>query len=221
MAVVVVKSLDGQSVEEYAVQTLRALGHRQEGSGQRAAAALVHHRSAGAPGGRLRPREHPARRQGGAIIDTYVIPRFKAGQFDEGVLAGVDAIVRTLGNQPVPLASPRSQAYDSAADRGGVFGIGIGSFVLGLLGATTVGIGSLTGLRRWRRVRRRRCPQCRTTMSRLDEDRGRCQPGGGAAGGRTGRQRRLRRVGMPLLLPTASRCATRSGCPPTASARSA
>ena len=169
MAVVVVRSLDGQSVEEYAVKLFELWGIGKKGqdngllllwstTDRRVRLEVGYGLEGTLPDGKA-----------GAIIDTYIIPRFKAGQFDEGVLAGVDAIVSTLGKQPVPLTSPRSQAYDSTPDRGGVFGVGIGSFVLGLLGATTVGIGSLTGLRRWRRFRRRRCPQCRTKMSRLSE----------------------------------------------------
>jgi len=64
------------------------------------------------------------------------------------VLAGIDAIVRARGNQPVALVSPRSQAYNGDSERGG---FGIGSFLLGLLGllgAATAGVASLTGLRR-------------------------------------------------------------------------
>jgi uncharacterized protein len=169
MAVVVVTSLDGQSVEEYAVKLFERWGIGKKGqdngllllwstSDRRVRLEVGYGLEGTLPDGKA-----------GAILDTYVIPRFKAGQFDEGVLAGVDAIVRTLGRQPVALVSPNSQAYDSAADGGGVFGFGLGSFVLGLLGATTAGIGSLVGLRRWRRFRRRRCPQCRTRMRRLDE----------------------------------------------------
>ena len=29
----------------------------------------------------------------GAILDTYVIPKFKAGDFDQGLIDGVDAVV--------------------------------------------------------------------------------------------------------------------------------
>lgn len=166
MAVVVVTSLDGQSVEEYAVKLFQRWGIGKAGqdngllllwstSDRRVRLEVGYGLEGTLPDGRA-----------GAILDTYIIPRFKAGQFDEGVLAGVDAIVRALGNQPVALVSPRSQAYDRE-DGGG--GFGLGSLLLGLLGTTTAGVGSLVGLRRWRRYRRRRCPQCRTRMTRLDE----------------------------------------------------
>jgi uncharacterized protein len=167
MAVVVVTSLDGQSVEEYAVKLFQLWGIGKAGqdngllllwsTGDRRVRLEVGYGLEGTlPDGKA-----------GAILDTYIIPRFKAGQFDEGVLAGVDAIARALGNQPVALVSPRSEAYDSSSERDG--GFGLGPFLLGLLGASTAGVGSWVGLRRWRRHRRRRCPQCRTGMRRLDE----------------------------------------------------
>ena len=40
---------------------------------------------------------------------------------------------------------------------------------LQVLGITPVGIASLVGFRKWRRRRPRRCPQCQTRMTRLDE----------------------------------------------------
>ena len=169
MAVVVVNSLDGQSVEEYAVKLFErwGIGKAAQDNGVLLLWSTSDRRVRLEVGYGLEDTLPDGR--AGAILDTYIIPRFKAGQFDEGVLAGVDAIVRALGNQPVALVSPKSQAYDSAADRDGPFGFGLGSFALGLLGAATVGAGSWAGLRRWRRFRRRRCPQCGTRMRRLDE----------------------------------------------------
>jgi len=169
MAVVVVTSLDGQSVEEYAAKLFQrwGIGKAAQDNGLLLLWATSDRRVRLEVGYGLEDTLPDGK--AGAILDTYIIPRFKAGQFDEGVLAGVDAIVRALGKQPVALVSSRSPAYDSTSDRGGVFGFGLGSFVLGLVGATTVGVGSLAGLRRWRRFRRRRCPQCRTRMRRLDE----------------------------------------------------
>ena len=166
MAVVVVRSLDGESVEDYAVKLFErwAIGKAGADNGllllwsttdRRVRLEVGYGLESTLPDGKA-----------GAILDTYVIPRFKAGQFDQGVLDGVDAIVRALGNEPVPLASPRSQGYERSAESRG---FGIGALLLGLLGAATAGAGSLAGLRRWRRVRRRRCPQCQSTMSRLAE----------------------------------------------------
>ena len=47
----------------------------------------------------------------GAILDTYVMPKFKSGEFDEGLLAGVDALLRAARDEPVELPSSRSQSY--------------------------------------------------------------------------------------------------------------
>jgi len=167
MAVVVVTSLDGRPVEEFAVRLFEhwAIGKSGKDNGllllwstgdRRVRLEVGYGLEATLPDGKA-----------GAILDTYVIPRFKAGQFDEGVLAGVDAIARALGNQPVTLVSPRTQVYDQAPATGA--GLPIGSILMGLGGATTAGLASWLGLRRWRRYRRRRCPQCRTWMRRLGE----------------------------------------------------
>jgi len=161
MAVVVVASLDGASVEEYAVKLFELWGigkaDRDNGllflwsTGDRRVRVEVGYGLEGdLPDGKV-----------GAILDTYVIPRFKAGEFDEGVLAGVEALARVVGQEPVALPSPRSEAYERD-------GTGLGS-LWGLLGAIPLGLGSLVGFRRWRRKRRRRCPQCQARMHRLSE----------------------------------------------------
>jgi len=162
-AVVVVGSLDGMSIEEYAVKLFELWGiGKADGdngllliwsTGDRRVRVEVGYGLEGdLPDGKV-----------GVILDTYVIPRFKAGQFDEGVLAGVEALARVVGHQPVALPSPRSEAYEQERDWTG------GGWIWRLLGAIPLGIGSLVGFRRWRRNRRRRCPQCRTRMHRLTE----------------------------------------------------
>src|SRR6185436_17897486 len=73
--------------------------------------------------------------------------------------------------------SPRSQSYDRGSPAGvplanrssGSGSSGIGMLLVGLLGAIPAGIGSIFGVRRWRRHRSRRCPECGTRMERLDE----------------------------------------------------
>jgi uncharacterized protein len=99
----------------------------------------------------------------GAILDTYVIPKFKEGQFDEGLIAGVATVMMELGNQPVALPAVGTESYEDESF----------SFtspqMLGVYGSVPAGFASLIGFRRWRRYRRRRCPQCHAMMSRLNE----------------------------------------------------
>ena len=98
----------------------------------------------------------------GAILDTYVIPKFKAGDFDQGLIDGVDALVRVARAEPIALVSAKSESYDPSP-------WGIGTVLAGIGGTIAAAIGSITGFRRWRRYRRRRCPRCQTLMTRLGE----------------------------------------------------
>lgn len=162
MAVVVVNSLDGVSIEEAAVKLfeLWGIGKKEQdngllllwSTGDRRVRVEVGYGLEGAlPDGKV-----------GAILDAYVIPKFKSGNFDEGLIAGVEALLSVVRNEPVALPSVTSESYEDGAP-------GVGTVVIGLLGSIPVGFGSIVGFRKWRRYRRRRCPQCHTLMVRLAE----------------------------------------------------
>lgn len=164
LAVVVVSSLDGQSVEEFAEKLFKMWGIGKAGkdngllllwsTGDRKVRIEVGYGLEGTiPDGKA-----------GAILDAYVIPKFKAGQFDEGLIAGVAALAMALGNQPVALPAVGTESYDE--EEGFSF---TSPTALGVLGSVPAGLASLLGFRRWRRYHRRRCPQCRTRMDRLGE----------------------------------------------------
>ena len=91
-----------------------------------------------------------------------MIPRFKAGDFDQGLIDGVDALVRVARAEPIALVSAKSESYDPSP-------WGIGTVLAGIGSAIAAAIGSISGFRRWRRYRRRRCPKCQTLMTRLTE----------------------------------------------------
>ena len=164
LAVVVVASLDGQSVEEFAEKLFKMWGIGKAGKdngllllwskGDRKVRIEVGYGLEGTiPDGKA-----------GAILDAYVIPKFKAGQFDEGIIAGVAAVVMALGNQPVALPVMGTETYEE--DEGFDF---TSPAMLGVYGSVPAGLASLVGFRRWRRYRRRRCPQCQAIMARLAE----------------------------------------------------
>jgi len=160
-AIVVIRSLDGVTIEAASEQLFRMWGigkkHRDNGllflwsTGDRRVRVEVGYGLESAlPDGKV-----------GAILDQYVIPRFKANQFDQGVLDGVDALITAARNEPLALASPSSGAYDRESNGWPLW--------LGGLGAIPIGLLSLVGFRKWRRLRPRRCPQCHSRMTRLDE----------------------------------------------------
>jgi uncharacterized protein len=151
MAVVVVSSLDGLSVEEAAVKLfeLWGIGKKNKDNGllllwstgdRRVRVEVGYGLEGTLPDGKV-----------GAILDTYLIPSFKTGDFDRGLIDGVDALVRVVRAEPVALVSAGSESYDRRP-------WGIGTVLGGIGGALAAMIGSLTGLRRWRRYRRRRVP---------------------------------------------------------------
>ena len=164
LAVVVVASLDRMSVEEYAEKLFKLWGIGKAGkdngllllwsTGDRRVRVEVGYGLEGTiPDGKA-----------GAILDAYVIPSFKAGQFDAGIISGVEALSRAVGNEPVPLPSEGTEVYEE--EEGFSY---TSPTMFGVYGGVPAGLASLVGFRRWRRFRRRRCPQCQATMGRLGE----------------------------------------------------
>jgi uncharacterized protein len=161
IAIVVIRSLDGGAIEEAAVKLFQMWGigkkDRDNGLlflwsvGDRRVRVEVGYGLEGAlPDGKV-----------GAILDQYVIPRFRANEFDQGVLDGITALIAAAGNEPLALRSPSTESYEEVSE-----GWPVWAQVLGL---SPLGIASVVGFRKWRRRRPRRCPQCQTRMTRLDE----------------------------------------------------
>jgi uncharacterized protein len=172
VAVVVVRSLDGASIEESAAKLFAMWGigkkDRDNGllllwsTGDRRVRVEVGYGLEGSlPDGKV-----------GAILDSYVIPRFKTGDFDEGIVAGVDALLAAARNEEVELPLAATDSYEDDSDSSL-------PVLLPVLGSIPVGIASLIGFRRWRRYRRRHCSQCGTRMLLLSdsEDDARLQEG--------------------------------------------
>ena len=162
IAVVVMRSLDGSSIEEAAARLFAMWGigkkDRDNGllflwsTGDRRVRVEVGYGLEGVlPDGKA-----------GAILDADVIPRFKSGEFDEGVVAGVDALLAAARNENVELPAAATESYDEDSD-------GSLSIWLPLLGSIPIGLGSLIGFRKWRRFRRRHCPQCQARMLLLSD----------------------------------------------------
>ena len=155
MAVVVIRSLDGLSIDEAKVKLFELWGIGKKGrdngllflwsTGDRKVGIEVGYGLEGViPDGKA-----------GAILDTYVIPRFKAGNFDGGVIDGVNALLAAARSEPVSLPAYETRSYDLVGWLPSWWpAVPGGSFVIGLVAA----------FRKWRRYRRRNCPQCHARM---------------------------------------------------------
>ncbi|CAN5820843.1 YgcG family protein [soil metagenome] len=67
------------------------------------------------------------------IVEDIVVPRFRLGEFDAGVNAGVDAMIRVIDGEPLPGADP-----PASWPSGGSEGLG-GLFVIGFMLVMVVG----------------------------------------------------------------------------------
>jgi uncharacterized protein len=161
IAFVVIRSLDGLTIEDAAEKLFKMWGigkkDRDNGllflwsTGDRRVRVEVGYGLEGTlPDGKV-----------GAILDQYVIANFKANQFDQGVLAGVDALIAAAKNEPVALASPLTQSYNDFTEGWPIW--------LQALSLSPFGLASIVAYRKWKRRRPRRCPQCQTRMTRLGE----------------------------------------------------
>lgn len=161
IAIVVIRSLDGLPIEEATVKLFQMWGIGKKNhdngllflwsTGDRRVRVEVGYGLEGAlPDGKV-----------GAILDQYVIPRFKANQFDQGVLDGVGALIAAARNEPLALVSPSTHAYDDVSEHWPGW--------LPFVGLGPLGLALVIGYRKWRRLHPRRCPQCHAHMIRLDE----------------------------------------------------
>jgi uncharacterized protein len=110
VVVVTLDSLQGYSIEDYGYQLGRHWGIGQKG--KNTGALLI-----------VAPKEHKVRIEVGyglegtltdaisrTIIESYILPSFKRGDFNAGVVAGTTSILKVLGGDGGAEASPESIA---------------------------------------------------------------------------------------------------------------
>jgi uncharacterized protein len=145
VAVLTVTSLEGESIEDYALQVFEAwqLGQQGKDNGVLVVVAPRERRMRIEVGygleGRLTDLE------AGRIIRNVMAPRFKADDYDGGIEQGVAAILAQLqdGDAKIPEASPpsaskTSKSFFQGPDLGIVERILIGCFIFGIIGLFTV-----------------------------------------------------------------------------------
>jgi uncharacterized protein len=148
VAVLTVPSLEGESVESFALRVFEdwKLGQRGQDNGVLVVVAPGERRMRIEVGygleGRLTDLE------AGRIIRNVMAPRFKEGDFDGGIAEGVAAIIAQLQGEDSPAsepaaATPQKDSFFEGPDLGLIERILIGSFIFGIIGLFTA-IGVLT-----------------------------------------------------------------------------
>src|SRR5918992_5436247 len=57
------------------------------------------------------------------IISQYIIPRFRAGDFSSGIVAGIDAVLRVIKREPLPETDRQKPANPSGSGIGSLGGL--------------------------------------------------------------------------------------------------
>ncbi|HLY04125.1 MAG TPA: TPM domain-containing protein [Rhizomicrobium sp.] len=120
LVIATLKTLQGYPIEQYGYQLGRAWGIGQKGKNNGALLIVV-------------PSEHAVRieigygledvltdAQSKIIIDQFMLPAFRRGDYDQGVTAGTEAIIKVLGGVRF---APEQTAPPSDHGRGGSSGI--------------------------------------------------------------------------------------------------
>ncbi len=105
VVVVTIDSLGGQQVEPYAQHLFNEweIGDRGRNRGVLLLVAMGDRRARIELGGGWGGGEHGTAR---AIMDSHIIPAFKRGEFDTGVLDGVRALDAMIRAEPLPRPTP-------------------------------------------------------------------------------------------------------------------
>lgn len=106
----------------------------------------------------------------GRVRDQVIFPAFKRGDFDAGMLAGVEALAAAAREETDARGSTMSTANPPpegrVVEREPDTSLGR---VLGVIGGGLAAVGGLAGLVAYRRRRPRKCPRGHGPMVRLDE----------------------------------------------------
>lgn len=151
IAVLTVPSLDGESIEEFAVRVFEAwkLGQKGKDNGVLVIVAPQDRRMRIEVGYGLEGTLTDL--LAGRIIRDVLAPRFKAGDYNGGIEQGVNAIIAVLEQGEAALPAGESSAGDTGASSSGLeipdmpltTRILIGAFIFGIIGLFTV-VGVLT-----------------------------------------------------------------------------
>jgi uncharacterized protein len=108
------------------------------------------------------------------VINEHMLPAFRRNDYSQGIYDGARAMIQKLTGKwpegaaaaPVASAPGATRATVASPPRSNA---GLEAGILTIVGATVAVGAAAFGLPRYARYRRRRCPNCGTFMTRLDE----------------------------------------------------
>jgi uncharacterized protein len=148
VVVVTLDSLQGYTIEDYGYQLGRYWGIGQKG--KNSGAILI-----------VAPKEHKVRIEVGyglegtltdaicaTIIQSYILPSFKRGDFEAGILAGTTSILSVLGGNSPDTGQPESSApaVHYEPPRGVQIAIILGFFLFPLLVFSVIVLGMISSV---------------------------------------------------------------------------
>jgi len=144
VVVVTVPDLQGQSIEEYGVELGRSWGIGQQGedNGALLIVARDDRRVRIEVGYGLEGRLTDA--QSSIIINRILLPAFRQGEFERGIVEGTQAIISVLGGDPLRVPAQQPGAQRPERPPVGIF-ILLLFIVLGMLGGGRGGRGGRRG----------------------------------------------------------------------------
>ncbi len=118
IAVVTIKSLEGEDLNDYASRLFEdwGIGKKDKDSGVLFLIAVDERQMRIEPGYGLEPLLTDAKT--GRILDAYIVPAFKDGDYSKGISEGVAAIIKVVQGETVNLDEGKTTASD---DGGGVW----------------------------------------------------------------------------------------------------
>lgn len=104
------------------------------------------------------------------VINEHMLPAFRRNDYSQGIYDGARAVIHELtGKWPEGAAPAATRATVAPSSRSGAGLEARVPIIVGAIVAVGAAAFGIFGLPRYARYRRRRCPNCRAYMTRLDE----------------------------------------------------
>jgi len=145
IVVLIIPSLDGDSLEDFSMRVAEQwkIGQKDLDNGAILLIAKADRKLRIEVGYGLEGRLTDL--MAGRIITNIIVPHFKAGQIDQGVIAGVQAMVGVVRGEFTATEAPSRDSGQDQRSGNGIFGLMLALFILNVLGRLRRSMGALAG----------------------------------------------------------------------------